>query len=344
MIRTGLLGLGKMGISHLAIMNAHPDLEVAAICDTSEFVLDVLKRYGGFQTYTDFRELLKKESLDAVFVATPSKYHGTMVRASLEAGAHVFCEKPFCLDTAEGQQLAELAEVKRRVNQVGYHYRFVGVFHELKRLLDIKILGKLSHIRIEAHGPVVLRSAKPTWRTSKSEGGGCLHDYASHAIDLANYLVGPPQAVAGTVMSRMFSRDVEDEVYATLSYNNGMTGQVSVNWSDDSQRKMSTKVTLWGTNGKAAADRQELQLYLRNTEGLPADMNVGWNVRYTTDLVQPVWYYLRGEEYSAQIDHFVRAIKDGRVDTRSTFRTALDTDLVANAMVRDAGKNREDIV
>ena len=134
MIRTGLLGLGKMGISHLAIMNAHPDLEVAAICDTSEFVLDVLKRYGGFQTYTDFRELLKKESLDAVFVATPSKYHGTMVRASLEAGAHVFCEKPFCLDTAEGQQLAELAEVKRRVNQVGGSTisggLFIGLHHE----------------------------------------------------------------------------------------------------------------------------------------------------------------------------------------------------------------------
>jgi predicted dehydrogenase len=235
-------------------------------------------------------------------------------------------------------QLAELAESKKLTNQVGYHYRFVAAFSEMKVFLSSNVLGTLNHISIEACGPVVLRPQGSTWRTRKAEGGGCLYDYASHAIDLVNYLVGRPDAVGGTSLHKIFSSDVEDEVYTNLFYANGLTGHIAANWSDESCRKMSTKVTVWGTNGKIIADRQELQIYIRDDEGLPEGFNKGWNVRYITDLTEPVWFYLRGEEYSAQIDHFIKAIKAGHVETRSTFRSATDTDLVVSAMLRDARK------
>jgi len=338
MIRVALLGLGKMGLSHCAIINTHPDIELVAVCDTAEYLLAVLGKYSHIKTYTNYRKLLAAETLDAVFVATPSRFHAEMVRDALEAGLHVFCEKPFCLDTEEGLRLAELAEQKNRVNQVGYHYRFVGTFHELKHLLDLGTLGALHHIRAEAYGPVVLRAKGRTWRTSKIEGGGCLHDYASHAVDLVNYLVGRPQAVGGTVMNRLFSGDVEDEVYSNLFYANGLSGQIAANWSDESQRKMSTKVSVWGTNGKIVADRQEMKVYLRDASKAPDSFNKGWNTRYTTDLTDPVWFYLRGEEYSAQVDHFVEAVKTGLMDTRSTMRSAVDTDLVLSAMAKDANR------
>jgi predicted dehydrogenase len=254
----------------------------------------------------------------------------------LDADLHVFCEKPFCLDAEEGLRLVEQAEKKGRVNQVGYHYRFVGTFHEMKHLLDREILGTLHHIRAEAFGPVVLRSKGKTWRTKKTEGGGCLHDYASHAIDLVNYLVGCPQAVGGTVMNRLFSGDVEDEVYSNLFYSNGLSGQIAANWSDESQRKMTTKVSIWGTNGKIVSDRQEMQIYLRDNSKAPDGFTKGWNTRYTTDLTDPVWFYLRGEEYSAQVSHFVETIQAGRSDTRSTFRSAVSTDLILKAIAKDA--------
>ncbi len=280
------------------------------------------------------------ENLDAVIVATPSRFHAEMVGAALAANLHVFCEKPFCLDASEGLRLAQLAESNKLVNQVGYHYRFVGTFHEMKRFLSLNILGTLHHVRAEAYGPVVVRPKGGTWRSSKAEGGGCLYDYASHAIDLVNYLVGRPEAVGGTITHKIFSRDVEDEVYTNLYYADGMTGQLAANWSDDSFRKMSTKITVWGANGKIIADRQELQIYIRENAGLPEGLNKGWNVRYTTDLTEPVWFYLRGEEYSAQIDHFVKAIKAGNIETRSTFRSATDADLVASAMVKDVDGRR----
>jgi scyllo-inositol 2-dehydrogenase (NADP+) len=339
LVRVALLGLGKRGLSHQAIINAHPDVELVAVCDTTEYLLDILTKYTSVKTYTNYRKLLATEKLDAVFIATPSRIHAEMVRTALKANLHVFCEKPFSLDVAEGRELADLAEAKKRVNQVGYHYRFVGVFHEMKRLLSVNALGKLHHIRAEAYGPVVLRPKGITWGTSKIEGGGCLYDYACHAIDLVHYLVGRPDAVSGTILNRLFSRNVEDEVYTSMTYADGMTGQIAANWSDESYHKMSMKVTVWGASGKMVGDRQELQIYLcddASSEGLKR----GWNTRYTTDLTEEVWFYLRGEEYSAQVDHFIQAIETGKTDTRSTFRTAADADVMALAMIKDATSKR----
>ena len=336
MIRTAVIGLGKMGLSHHAIANTHPDVRPVAVCDTAEYLLGILAKYSKVKTYTDYRKLFSEESLDAVIIATPSRTHAGLTRAALDAGLHVFCEKPFCLDTREGFQLAESAERSGRVNQVGYHYRFVGIFHELKRLLDAEVLGRVHHVRIEAHGPVVLRSKGMTWRSSKVEGGGCLHDYASHAVDLMNYLLGSPSSVRGTALNRLFSSDVEDEVYSNFHFASGATGHIAANWSDESCRKMTVKVTAWGANGKIVADRQELQLFLRSTEGLPGTLRKGWNTLHIMDVTDPVWFYLRGEEYSAQIDHFVKAIKSGLPNTRSTFRTATETQATIDSMIRDA--------
>jgi len=336
MIRVALLGIGKMGLSHCAIVNTHPDVNLVAVCDTSDYLLSVFAKYTGINIYRDYRKLLETEALDAVIVATPSRYHAEMVGSALRKGLHVFCEKPFCLDVDEGLELAKLAEERSLVNQVGYHYRFVGAFLELKRLLDARVLGKMHHIRAEAFGPVVLKPKGATWRSKRQEGGGCLYDYASHAIDLVNYLVGRPQSVGGTLLNRLYSGDVEDEVYTNLFYADGLTGQIAANWSDESQRKMSTKVSVWGANGKIISDRQELQIFIRDSSQASKGLNKGWNTRYTTALTQPVWFYLRGEEYSAQIDHFIQSIKSGRAETASSFRSAVDTDLVVSAMVKDA--------
>lgn len=343
MIRVALIGLGKMGVSHLAIIRPHPDVELVAVCDTTKYVLDVLGKYTGIKTYTDYKQLLEDEQLDAVVVATPSRFHAEIVRAALERNIHVFCEKPFCLDIEEAKELAALAQAKGLVNQVGYHYRFVGALREARRLVETGAIGKVHHIRAEAYGPVVLRPKGSTWRTSKVEGGGCLYDYASHAIDLMNYLVGPPTAVSGSVLNRIFSNDVDDEVYSTFHYEGGMTGQLATNWSDESFRKMSMKVSVWGTKGRINADRQEVQVYYRGDEAEKLGMNPGWNVRYTTELTDEVWYYLRGEEYSAQMDFFFQQIKTGNRDAAFSFNSALQTDTVIHQITRDAaGERRAD--
>jgi len=339
MIRAGIVGLGKMGLSHQSMVNAHPGIQLKAVCDTTGYVLDVLSKYTGVTTYSDYKKMLDEVPLDCLFVATPSKYHAEIVTLALERGLHVFCEKPFGLDPEAGYRMAELAERNKLVNQVGYHYRFVAAFNEAKRLLDRKLIGDLHHVRIEAYGPVVLRPKGSTWRAQKSEGGGCLFDYACHAIDLSNYLIGRPIAVSGTVLNSVFSSDVDDEIYSTLHFSDKLHGQLATNWSDESFRKMSVRLNFWGTNGRINVDRQEIQIYLRDQAAADDGFTKGWNVRYTTDLTQPVWFYVRGEEYSAQIDHFVHCINTGEA-TRSTFRSASDTVLMAAMLRQDALKPR----
>jgi len=335
-IRVALIGLGKMGLSHLAIVNTHPEARLVAVCDSASYVTEVLSRYTGLKAYGDYRRMLDEVRPDAVLVATPPGTHAAIVQAALERNSHVYCEKPLCTDAAESRRLANLAQAKGLVNQVGYHYRFVAAFQEAKRLLDAGVIGPIHHFRAEAYGPVVVRPAGATWRTSRAAGGGCLYDYACHAIDMVHYLVGRPQGVAGTVLNRMFSEEAEDEVYATLLYGDGKTGQLAANWSDDSLRKMALRVTLWGANGRIYADRQEVQLYLRKPVAEARGLVPGWNVRYTTALTPPVWFYLRGEEYSAQLDHFIQCARRGSPDTLCSFRAGAEADEVAAMLVKNA--------
>jgi len=327
--------LGKMGLSHQSIVNAHPDLQLTSVCDTSTYLLDVLSKYTGVKTYTNYRDMLASETLDCVLIATPSRFHSEIVETALNRNLHVFCEKPFALDSETAYRLALTAKQKRLVNQVGYHYRFVATFNEAKRLLDQQLIGRLHHLRAEAYGPVVVRPRGSTWRARKDEGGGCLFDYACHAIDLVNYLVGAPRAVSGTVFNSVFSDNVDDEVYSTMHFADGFHGHLAANWSDDSYRKMSVKISLWGTNGRINVDRQEIQFYLRSVPDPGIGLVQGWNVRYTTELTPPVWFYVRGEEYSAQINEFVQAINTHRA-ALSSFQSAADAALVADMMRRDA--------
>ena len=337
MIRLAVVGLGKMGLSHYAIVATHPLVKIQAICDSTGYVLDVLKKYTGVTTYSDFDAMLREVDLDAVIIATPSSMHARMVKAALEKNLHVFCEKPFCLDVEDGRELADLANSKALVNQVGYHNRFVGAFREVKRLLELDVIGKVTHILAEAYGPVVLKPKGTTWRTQRLTGGGCLYDYGAHPLDLVNWYFGSPHGVGGSVLNQIFSKDTDDEVFSTLYYEDGKSAQLSVNWSDESVRKMTTKINIWGTQGRIYVDRQECRIYLRDGARFPPRYHQGWNVRYTTELTEPVWFYLRGEEYSSQLDHFVRCIADKRVENNvNSFESAVVTDKIMSLIIADA--------
>ena len=169
--KVGVVGLGKMGISHFAMIKTHPDVKTIA-CDGTGFVVDVLNKNTDVLVYREFDDMMAAEQPDAVIIATPSRLHAPMVRSALEAGVHVFCEKPFCLDWQDSETLTQLAVDKGLVAQVGYHYRYVGAFQEMKRLIDAGAIGRITHVLAEAYGPVVLRSKRQTWRSQKSEGGG----------------------------------------------------------------------------------------------------------------------------------------------------------------------------
>lgn len=326
-VNVALVGLGKMGISHLAIANASQRLEVSAVCDSFAMLGQLIEKQAKIPYVADYAELIASPGLEAVIISTPTRYHDEMIRAALARGLHVFCEKPMTLSSTVSEELAAEAVRRNLVCQVGYHNRFVGTFSEARRLLDLKAIGTVRHVLAEAYGPVVLKPAAKTWRSQAGQGGGCLYDYAAHPINLMNWYVGRPLECIGAELAKQYSLEVEDAVYANLRFKDGITGQVSVNWSDETMRKMTTRLSIWGDGGKIVADRQELQVFIGATGKAPEGYNDGWTVRYITELTPPIDYYLRGEEYSAQLEGFAMAVAEKNVACVNDFTSAAETDV-----------------
>jgi predicted dehydrogenase len=324
-----------MGISHAAIVGPHSDVEMVAVCDTSSLVLEAFKKFTDINVYSDYKRMIDSEKLDCVVVATPTRFHYPIVKYALEKGIHTFCEKPFSLTVDEGEELVKLANQKWLVNQVGYHNHFIGTFRELKRLLKSDILGELVHFTGEAYGPVVTKDNAGTWRSEPGEGGGCLFDYASHVINLIQEIIGRPVKARGTQFKKIYSKEVEDAVYSMLTLESGLNGILSVNWSDETYRKMSTSLTLLGKKGKIICDATEVKIYLKE-DNSKEKLNKGWTIKYITEFAIPVKFYLRGEEYSAQIDNFVDCILKKKQSEINSFDQALFTDKVIELIIADS--------
>ncbi len=325
MVKIALIGAGKMGLSHLSILGAHPDVEVAGVCDTSKLVTDAIQKYSRFPCYTDYGKMLEAQKPDAVFVSVPTKFHASMVKDLLSRNISIFAEKPFCLTPEEGLPLIKLAKEKGLVNQVGYHNRFIGTFNEVNRLVDGGHLGEINNFAGEAYGPVVVKKKNDTWRSDPKQGGGCLLDYASHVLDLINYILAPVKQVKGSLLKSIYSNSVEDAVYALLVLENNISGTLSVNWSDETYRKMSTSITISGSKGKIICDASELKVYFKGA-GYPEGYSKGWTIKSVTELTDPVNFHLRGEEYSSQIDYFVDAVQGKVPNNRNTFESSWHTD------------------
>lgn len=336
MIKVAIIGLGKMGMSHCSILGAHPDVDMAAMCDPDGLLQSAFKKLTKMECYTDYKKMIEEVKPDAVFVVTPTKLHAEMVLFALEHNCHVFCEKPFALNYEDGMRMVVAAKEKKRVNQVGYHNRFIGTFNECKRLLENNVIGEPFHFMGEAYGPVVLKKKGGTWRSSKKAGGGCVMDYAAHVLNLINYVFDSPiEKCSGTFMPSIFSNEVDDAVYSTLTLKNGKKGQLSVCWSDDTHRKMTTSISVEGNKGKIFADATTLKVYLKE-DNEKEGLKQGWNEKYLTSLTPQVFFNLRGEEYSAQIDHFIQCIKNNTLEHRNTFEKALQTDMIINKLMEDA--------
>ena len=339
MIKAAIIGLGKMGMSHAAILGGLPNVEMAAMCDTDGLLQSAFKKMTKIQCYTDYKKMIEEVKPDCVYVVTPTKLHYEMVMFALEHGCHVFCEKPFALTAEQGEKMVAMAKAKGLVNQVGYHNRYIGTFNEMKRLLAEGVIGKPFHFMGEAYGPVVLKSKGGTWRSDKKNGGGCIEDYAAHVLNLINYVTGSTLVdCAGTQMPSIFSGEVDDAVYGSLTLANGMKGQISVNWSDDTVRKMTTSVKIQGDGGKLEADATTLKIYVK--EDKPQyGLQKGWNFKYITDVTPQVSFNLRGEEYTAESEAFINSILTGKMDDRNSFESALQTDYIIKKMEADSEKS-----
>lgn len=335
-INLGIIGIGRMGITHYSIINSHPNVAIKAVVDTSSLILSLIEKYlTGVNTYKDYVDLFKKEKLDAVIICTPPTLHYPIAIEAAKNNIHVFSEKPFTTKMALGIELANIFENKGLTNQVGYVNRFNDVFTKVKELLNTGILGKVIHFKSEMYSRTITKSEEGnTWRDSHENGGGALFEVASHAIDLIIFLIGKPDKITGSSLTKVFSKNVEDTVMATLLYRNGISGTLNVNWSDESFRKPTNKIEIFGTEGKILADQHSIKIYCK--KDLPEqNLKEGWNSLYITDVFKPVPFYVRGNEFTSELYHFIDCISNKEIKNRCSFRDATGTLENIEAILKD---------
>ena len=335
MLKGAVVGFGRMGLTHFSILNNHPEVKFVAICDSSSFILQNVAKHMHLTTFTDHRKMFESTDLDFAIVATPTALHADAVGKAIERGLHVFVEKPFGLNPDQGKYLVDMVKGKDLVHQVGYVIRFNDVIMKVKKLLASKIIGDLLVFKMEMNGPTVLHDVKSGWRSKKTEGGGCLYDFASHSIDLINYLIGPPDEIVGSVLQSIHSAGIEDAVSSTFVYKNGLRGNLLVNWSDPSYRKPAYRFEVQGRKGKIIADLHAYKIFFRDTPSLDG-FTQGWNQRYVTSFVEPVRFYVRGFEFTRQLDYFIECIKQGKPNQICSFEDGLAVDKVISQIRKNA--------
>ena len=322
-----LIGVGKMGLSHLAIANQTQGIKVQAICDTSKPLLRFLEKNTEFKCFADYKKMIDDVPLDGIMINVPNSFHFDIAQYCINKGIFVFVEKPLTLRYADSKALLELADKVGIKGQVGYVNRFNPMFQKVKTLLDNNVIGTVTNYTNRMVGGVVLMESNKGWRNDYSKGGGCLFDYGPHCLDLATYLFGTHVVVQSSVLKKVFSTKVDDIVYATLLHNESIVGFNYINWSDSSVRKASNTVEIYGTGGKIVVNKQELNIF-SNEENPLFKLEKGWNQFYITDEDTNVNYYLRGEDFSRQLEEFSMLL-NGQIDNSiSSLETASITDKI----------------
>ncbi len=190
--KVGVVGCGGIAEGkHLPAHQRGTKTEVVAFCDIiEERAVRLSKLFGtkDAKVYTDYKELLKDESIDIVLVLTPNNMHCEITVAALDAGKHVLCEKPMATSYAEAKEMLAARDRSGKVLSIGYQNRYRSDALYLKQLADKNYFGDIYY----AEALAVRRRGVPTWGVfidKEKQGGGPLIDIGTHALDLTLFVM-----------------------------------------------------------------------------------------------------------------------------------------------------------
>lgn len=341
-LKVGIIGAGRMGITHYSIVNGLDNVSVVAVADTSQQLLSMFDKYMDIDCYENWNEMLTEVSLDAVLICTPPSLNAEILEACAEAKTHVFIEKPFLINSQKAEHFAKMFAQRKLVNQVGYVNRYNAVFLRVKELIESQAIGDLVRFKSEMFSSTVSEPQSGVgWRANQKSGGGVTYEMATHAIDLVLFLFGHPGHISGTGFSKVFSKNVDDIVSTNFSYENGLLGSLFVNWSDCTRRKPVNSIEIIGRRGSIFADQYELKIFM-NVDSPESNLSKGWNIFKITDLFYSVPFYVRGNEFTLQLDKFVEDIRTNSVHKAScSFFDAAKTLNLIESMYADFNENKQ---
>ena len=207
-LKIGIIGCGGIANGkHMPSLKKLDNAEMVAFCDIiEERAQKAAEEYGieGAKVYTDYKELLKDETIDVIHVCTPNRSHSFITVDSLEAGKHVMCEKPMAKTYAEAQKMLDAAKRTGKKLTIGYQIRNTAEAEYVKAACDNGELGEIYFAKAHA----IRRRAVPTWGVflnEEEQGGGPLIDIGTHALDITLWTMNnyKPKMVVGKAYRKL---------------------------------------------------------------------------------------------------------------------------------------------
>jgi predicted dehydrogenase len=216
----GIVGFGFIGKVHaygyqnLPLFYKPPPAtcRLVGVCTSRAETAEKARQVGGFEFGTDrFEDLLERDDIQVISVATPNGLHRDQVIAALEAGKHVYCDKPLTVSLADARAMMSAAEAHPDLaTGMAFQCRFSPAVLKAHEMIHEGFLGQVYHFRgAYLHAGYTDPNRPRTWRTD--EGGGCLADLGSHIIDLMRYLLGEYDAVRGATKTWVTERPSPDD-------------------------------------------------------------------------------------------------------------------------------------
>ncbi len=192
---TGMIGVGNRGSALLRGVLSQPGAKVAALCDIKPDRLDraaTAAARDNPKTYSDYRQLLERKDITAVFIATPPYLHSEMAVAAIKAGKHVYCEKPIGVTPAQVRAVLEAARGSKTVFTAGQQMRSARQYQQAIGKIRDGVIGEVIMVKAQRHAPqdIAHDGSSGDWYFDVNKGGGYLIEQSVHNLDLCNWVIG----------------------------------------------------------------------------------------------------------------------------------------------------------
>jgi predicted dehydrogenase len=280
-IGVGLIGTGFMGKSHALawhgvrpVFGDVPEIRMEALCEISADLAAARAAEFGFRRPTDdWTTLIDDPAVDVISITAPNAFHAEMAIAALDAGKHVWCEKPMAPSFAEAEAMRDAARRSGATAILGYNYIQNPAIGHLRKLLGEGAIGEVNHIRIEMDEDFMADPDAPFhWRNEKASGYGVIDDFAVHPLSIIRHLFGGVSEVMVEMIKPYADRpdgdgrrevQTHDVAAALIRLENGVSGTLNVSrtaWG----RKSRIAVQIFGSGGSILFDQErmnELQIF-----------------------------------------------------------------------------------
>ena len=229
-VKIGFIGCGGNARGHMSTLSNLDGVRIISVCDLQEDRAKSVGEQYQATAYTEYRIMLEREDLDAIYLSLPVFAHGQPELDVIERGLPFLVEKPVAINLEIAHQVAEAVENANLITCAGYQLRYLGSTQLAKQLLASQTIS----LAVGKYWCGTGRGDPNTWLRQMNKSGGQLVEQATHTIDMMRYLIGEVTEVFSIQTNRVLHQiDCPDSYSVTLKFSNGATGTLTTYWAFD---------------------------------------------------------------------------------------------------------------